>query len=806
MPTRTQTRVLSERAAKLVCMTLAAMAAELLIWSALTARAQEPEQKGIEIGNYNVAQSVEFGYRFTDLSGNLQTYDSFINLQQGPRLLDYSLQMRSLNHHGAFFDRLSFSNFGYGGDPNDVSRLSIDKNKLYNFSANFRRDENVFDYSLLANPLNPVSTFANAPAGFNPILGSSPHKFDTRRKMSDYGLTLFPQSRLRFRLGYTWNANNGPAFTTFHQGTEALLLENVSTTENTYRFGVDFKFLPQTNISYDQIFAYFKGDTGIQDQNQLFVLANGAPVDIGVSLNAAANQPCANAFLAGGVVNPACNALFAYNQHGRARTSSPTEQLSLQSNYFHNIDLSARVSYTGGTMSVTDWNALFSGLESRTNLRNENSSGPVSGRHVAASADAGVTWHVTQKFDVLDSFHFSNFHNPAQWNYTLCQFFSPSLLVAPTAFPSTASLPAQCASPVGAVAGTPPHRASSGPDISAGLSSLFLKQDEKTNLFELEYQFTPRFGARLGDRYRSRTIVTTDLESGTFVLFPSLQNARPLPLPFSSVCPATNNLAGGTCILTPVPLFSAGNVPIHEYSGVLGLWAQPVESWRISFDTEIMSADNAFTRISPRQRQEYRLRSTYKPTNWMNLTGSVDVLESRNNVVQIDNLQHNRAYGFSAMLEPNDRIALELGYDFNGVFSQILICYTSSTAPAGLAKCPGSTVLVEQLSIYTDRSHFGYFDLMFRPLRRLTMKVGTNITSTSGSALLLTPTAPPGTLNSNFYRPYGGFDFLIAKGLTWRTYWNYYGYSEGLSATPQDIFAPRNFRGNTVTLSGRYAF
>ena len=37
---------------------------------------------------------------------------------------------------------------------------------------------------------------------------------------------------------------------------------------------MDFRFLPKTNISYDQIFNYYKGDTGVTDQNQNFQLAN----------------------------------------------------------------------------------------------------------------------------------------------------------------------------------------------------------------------------------------------------------------------------------------------------------------------------------------------------------------------------------------------------------------------------------------------------------------------------------------------------------------------------------------------------
>src|SRR3984893_12636478 len=354
----------------------------LLLFVVLTtARSQQgPEEQGIESGNYNIKQSVEFGYRFTDFTGSQATYDTFVNLQHGPRLLDMTLEMRSLNHQGLVFDRLYLSNFGYGGDPNNVSRLRVGKNKWYDFDALFRRDENVWDYSLLANTLNPASTFTNAPAGFNPIISTSPHLFNTRRRMGDYNLTLLPQSKIRLRLGYSRNVNEGPSFSTLHQGTETLLLQNYRNTVNAYRFGVDFKLLPKTNISYDQIFNYYKGDTGVTDQNQNFALANGAPVDIGVSLNAAANQPCAATLLATGTVNPVCNGFLNYSRNGRVRTSMPTEQLSFQSNYFKKVDLSGRASYTGGDMDVGGYQELLTGRESRTNLRNNDVFGPAFGR------------------------------------------------------------------------------------------------------------------------------------------------------------------------------------------------------------------------------------------------------------------------------------------------------------------------------------------------------------------------------------------------------------------------------------------
>jgi hypothetical protein len=229
---------------------------------------------------------------------------------------------------------------------------------------------------------------------------------------------------------------------------------------------------------------------------------------------------------------------------------------------------------------------------------------------------------------------------------------------------------------------------------------------------------------------------------------------------------------------------------------------------KISFDTELMSADNSFTRISPRQTQEYRLRTTYKPAEWVNLSGSVTLWEGRNNVAEVNNLQHNRVYAFSAGFQPNEKVGLELGYDYNDVFSQILICFTSSAVVTGpsTVSCTGVPGLVQQLSTYTNKSNFGYFDASWTPSRRLTLRLGANMTGTSGTVLIISPNAPSGPLDSTYFQPFGGVDYHFAKGWTGKAYWGYYGYHEDESNVVQDIFAPRNFRANLVTLSLRYAF
>lgn len=810
-----------------------------LLWAgAPRARAQQDdEQKGINQGNYNVKQSIEFGGRFTSISGDTQTYDTFVNLQQGARLLGFNTEMTSLDHHGTLFDRISFSNFGYGGDPNTVSRLRVAKNTWYKFDALFRKDQNTWNYSLLANPLNPTTPFANGPAGFGGtvctacVLNFSPHNMNTRRKLGDYNLIIRPESKVRFRMGYSRNSMEGPAFSSVHEGTDQFLLQDVKTTTDAYRVGVDVMVLPRTNISYDQTWNYYKGDTGSTSAAQPFPISPTQNVDIGLPLNASANQPCSGTFLASGFVNPVCNAFFAgYLDHGRTRTNTPTEQLSMQSNYWKNWDLTARLSYSSGDTDVFGYQRDILGRTAKSNLSNEFNTGPVSGRHVAASADFGATWHITEKLSFNEAFHYSNWHNPVGFDNSTCSFFSPDLLTAAHFFTPGAPVPLTCTPPAGALAGSVEHTTSSAPDLSIIADSGFLKQEEKTNLAEFDYRFSEKLGVRVGFRYRNRYIADNFFETVNQVFYPGptpelaargsckLVDST-LPLSQGNL-PAGCTLNGdGSIAFSSNPGFTPAGAavpPINEYSGLIGLWFRPNQKWRISFDGEFFSADGTFTRISPKTSQEYRVRSKYNVTNWLNLDGSILIWEGRNNQFQQGDLQHNRAYSISAMIQPNEKLGMEIGYDYNDVFSQVLICFVSGQAAPGSLACPNVSGLIQQLSTYTNKSSYGFFDVSYKPIHRWTVRLGANLTGTSGSDLRLDPLAlipnqVNGPLDSKWLHPYGGLEYKISKGWTGKAFWDYYGYHEDPTfgtggAAVQDVLASRNFRGNLVTLSVRYMF
>ena len=331
-----------------------------------------------EHGGYVVHQSVEIGYRVSDVTGSDLMYNTLVDLRTGPRFLEQSLSMQSQNHDSLLFDNLFINSFGWGGDPNNGLRARIDKNKWYDFRSNFRRDQTDFNFDLLANPLNPSTSSPNIPVNF------SPHNFGTRRRMSDYDLTILPQSAISFRLGYSHNNMTGPSYSSVHEGTDALLFQDWNTTLNTYRFGADLKILPRTVLSYDQFLDYYKGDTTWQlaPFSQALLPGGAGTVQLGLPIDTVNNTPCAIVSPAtslidstGTLTNTACNAYFNYNRTNRTRTSQPTERLSLHSTYLRILELSASYAYSSADMNAP-LNESFNGLISRSDIRQETVTGP----------------------------------------------------------------------------------------------------------------------------------------------------------------------------------------------------------------------------------------------------------------------------------------------------------------------------------------------------------------------------------------------------------------------------------------------
>jgi len=755
----------------------------LFAQSSGTGQNSSGEPEGVTSGGYLIHSSVEVGYRATDITGSGDMYDTLVNLQQGPRFLDETLSMQSLDHQGFLFDNLYLNSFGWGGDPNNVLRLRADKNKWYNLVGSFRRDQSFSDFDLLANPLNPGPP--PSIGGSTPSIQAqnSPHLFDTVRRMSDVDLTLLPQSRVSFRLGFSHNNMTGPSYSSIHEGTEALLLQNWNTTMNSYRFGVDWKAAPRTVISYDQFFSYYKGDTDYQlapFAPALLPSPPGGPVELGLSIDTVNKEPCAGApagtpLIDGGVLtNVNCSAYFSYSRSQRIRTSTPTERLSLCSNNIQRLDLVASYAYSSANMT-TPLDENFAGLITRTHTLAFNGTGTASANRISNVLDAEATLHLTQHLRLVEKFYYWAYRIPQNGNFT--------------------EIDSDCTVTATCTLLTPVNGTTTTPTTSNTLAASSFNQTWKRNQTELAWDISNKAGARIGLRYGDRV----------FNLF--------------------NNYAGGEAFNSFLPT-TAGedHFTVNEYTALLGLWARPTHALRFNFDLEHTNYDNVIVRMAPRKESRYRFQTTYTPRPWAVLGGSINILQDANADPLTQYVGHNQNYGLTASLAPRERFGLDLAYNFNSVMQNALICFndtpptgvtlpfvTGATSPVNYCGNTLNSSGVEVLganpllntSYYTNHTNFGLTTIRFRPEKRVTANIGYSITSVDGSTPQFNYLQPLGSLQYKYQQPVANISVDIGHRLAWNMGWNYYQYGEGSFVGPT---APRYFHANSVTESLRYAF
>jgi hypothetical protein len=184
--------------------------------------------RGDNIGNYNIDNSFETGYRFVTVGENEAKYQSDENFRDGLRLLSSYLNLTSKEGHGLLFDHITLTTQGLGGDPYESALLRVDKNRLYQYNFSWRRNDYV----------NPGLTTGNA---------NGQHLLNTTYDLQDQDFTLFPQSRVKFFLGYTNSSQSGAGLSTIAlfqpHGNLFPSFENIKRSQNEYRLGNELDFL-----------------------------------------------------------------------------------------------------------------------------------------------------------------------------------------------------------------------------------------------------------------------------------------------------------------------------------------------------------------------------------------------------------------------------------------------------------------------------------------------------------------------------------------------------------------------------------
>src|SRR5437879_1391023 len=70
------------------------------IFASALCSAQEQQAPEVHIGDYSVHQTIELGVRVSEFAGNQGASDTFVDLHSGPRLLEQSMELDSLDQHG----------------------------------------------------------------------------------------------------------------------------------------------------------------------------------------------------------------------------------------------------------------------------------------------------------------------------------------------------------------------------------------------------------------------------------------------------------------------------------------------------------------------------------------------------------------------------------------------------------------------------------------------------------------------------------------------------------------------------------
>jgi hypothetical protein len=714
--------------------------------SAQTSSTQDPSaQEKIEAG-YVIHQSVDLGARIVDTSGSEEMYNTLVNLQSGPRLLGQSLNMHAVA--GSFhplFDDLTESSSGIGGDPYNVATLRMSKGRLYSFQGLFRRDRQYFDYDLFDNPLVPAGLTSN---GYTfPQVTSAPHSFNTVRRMTDVGLTLFPASKLSFRTGYSHNTDEGPSYSSLHNGPDAILLQNWRNSTDTWLGAVDWKPIRKTMLTFEENITHYKGDTnwGLTALN--LQLANAAPVTLGfdnvtVPKCSDGNPPILTIATTPPTANPTCSGMLQYSRIAPTRTILPTEVFRFQSSAIKHIQMNGDARYTGGNMNLPAYTELFNGNARGT--RAFVATGYATAQRIDVSADFGILWEISQKFSLSDQFDFLDFRQPGLSNISQINQLGSSLLVPPG--------PAQPA--------------------AVTFAPTFDGMKTKTNTLTAIYEPFQMASISLGYRYQERDINWV------------------MPV-------ATEALPTGASYI----------IPIFQNAGILGFVLQPTRQWKLNAKVEASYDDRAYTQISPRQLYRYHIQSRYKPREWATLTGTFNDLERRDNVTLVNHFDHIRSLSMGAALMPTPRYGLDLNYAYGDVFSRTTLCYAATPAPtgpgAGAAPATCGTNNNLGTGYYDAPTQYGSFGLTFSPIKTVRSKVGYQISAVDGTTEFLNPLQVPGSLQSKYQSPFVNFAWTLHPGWTWKGNWNYYGYGEDGPVGPT---SPRNFHADLVTLALHYEF
>jgi len=752
---------------------------------------------------YSIHQTVDLGGRISSLKGSSAMYDTLVNLQTGPRVLGETFEMHALpGKKNPLVDSLMAIGTGFGGDPNNFTKLDFSKGKVYEFSGMFRRDRQYFDYDLLGNPNIPTggsipigSTSAPTGSFAWPQVNQSPFLFNTVRRMTDTNLTIFPVAKISYRVGYSQNIFQGPSLSpSGYQFAkyDAILEEYQRNSTDDFTFAVNWKPVQGTQLTFEEQVDHYKADSYFtmapSDFNVQEADGTKAALDdydsqtpypsSACNANSIGTTPILSAAQTPGglpVINAACAVVTSYLRTQPTRILYPTEIFRMQSTSVKNLTMNGDLRYTLASMNLPSYYDSYQGLNGTT--RSLTYTATANAKRAVVSADYGIEWQAMKTFSLSDQIDFSSVHQPGSSEFT-----SGTTVATPaTAGNETINYSGTLITKAGAVgSSTFEGSGAIGVPLLAYFGQSFL-----TNNLTGTWDAGARTTMSLTYRHETHTI--------------------------AQGIPHNTPLAVGAN--------SNGTVTINEDGGIFNAAVRPSSNWNINGSIEALYADNAFTPVSPRQTRHYRVHTMYRAKSWFTLTGAFNDRERHNNsnnnqsaVVAgddpyegpINHVDYARIASVGAVLSPNEHYGLDLDYTYSDVYTATNICYdngASATLPGSASTtsggapnvCPGvfARGSTTQLADWFGRdfmdapTQYGSVAVSLSPSKTAHANLGYRISSVNGNQFFTDARAVNGSLNSMYQSPFVSIALTIHPGWTWKAEYNLYGYDEGGASGPE---------------------
>jgi hypothetical protein len=793
---------------------------------------------------YTIHGSTEEGGHVASITGSGEMYDTLVNQQSGPRVFGQTFNLEVLpGTKHSLADSVTAFTTGFGGDPNSFTTMSASKGNVYEFTGTFRRHRDYFDYDLLGNPNIPSGLSipigpSNAPTGQLPWpqVNQSPVMFNIVHRLLDTNLTLFPLSKITYHFGYAETTMEGPSLSPGESVGKynALLSEYQRHSSDDFMGAVDWKPITRTTLTFEEQIDHLKENSYFTLDPRTFVAqeADGTPVSLGNytsltpygiagcntgSMGTAPYTILSPAQTPGGlpIINPACDVATSYLRSQPTRMLFPTEIFRFQSSSIKNVAMNGNIRYTKANMNLPNYYENFQGLDGA--IRSITFKGYANAKREVIAIDYGINWNATKTVSISDQLTFSNAQQPGTSNIS-----SGATLVTPgnpneTINYSGPLTPGAPSTVEGSANGTPL------PD--------YFGQKFFTNAVTGTWDGLSRATLSLTYRYSSHVI------------------AEGIPHNAPLVPPATT-----------------GTITIHENGAIFYATLRPSEHFDVNGSIGLMYADNAFTPLTPRQAQTYRLHALYRMKSWGTISAAYNDVERHNNTNNtgvpsaagpLDHNDHSRVFGVGATLSRNEHIGLDLNYSYSDVYTSTNICYDAAASatlagaatPSGTA-CPGGTVRGAPYYMFgpvkdfmNAPTQFGSVGVHLSPTPKLQGGLGYTISSVNGTRFFNDARDVNGSLVSTYQSPYVNLAYTVRKNWIWNAQYNYYGYGEGgpsgaancttsstlpipgtpapvvpcnsptlagiqtgLTISPAGETAPRNFHANNVTLGMRYDF